>query len=72
MQRKIRDRLDDVLFSICTRIPEKLIPPFLMKHINDYAHRRVTELQQDITRRKWELVQAHQKLDEIKKEAQQD
>ena len=62
---KTHDKLEDILFSIIQKIPERFIPSFLMEHIERYIDKRTQELQEHITRQRWQQVHLEKAIEEI-------
>ena len=62
---KLHNRLEDIIFEIFQRIPEKLLPNFLMKWLNNYTTKRITELKQQITKDRWKGIGLEKAVNEI-------
>ena len=52
--RNLHGRLEDLLFSIIQKLPEKLIPSCLMNWLDRYATKRISQLQQQIIKQRWQ------------------
>ncbi len=63
--QNINDKLEDALFSIILKIPERFIPSFLMERIEKYIDKRTQELKQQITRQRWQQAHLEKAIDEI-------
>lgn len=62
---KLYDTLEDILFSIVQKLPESLIPSFLMTWLDRYTTKRTQQLQQEIIRRQWEQIYLEKAIGEI-------
>lgn len=63
---KLYDTLEDILFSIVQKLPESLIPSFLMTWLDRYTTKRTQQLQQEIIRRQWEQIYLEKAIGEIR------
>lgn len=69
------DKLEDIVFDIILKVPERFIPSFLMKHIEHYIDKRTQELQQQIIKQRWQqsaLEKAVADIHDKKKAPQED
>ena len=68
------DKLEDIVFDIIIKVPERFIPSFLMKHIEHYIDKRTQALQQQIIKQRWQQVALEQAVSDIrnKKKAPQE
>ena len=68
------DKLEDIVFDIILKVPERFIPSFLMKHIEHYIDKRTQALQQQIIKQRWQQVTLEQVVSYIrnKKKAPQE
>lgn len=55
------------MFHIFLKIPEKYIPALLMKWMENYTNKRVSELQQQIVRDRWHTAELEKAVDNIHK-----
>lgn len=62
---KIYDRLEDLIFAIIQKIPEKHIPSSFMKWMERYTNKRLSELQSQIIRNRWHTVELEKVVDNI-------
>ena len=67
---KIYNRLEDLLFAIIQKIPEKHIPSFLMNWLEHYTNKRLSELQSQIIRKRWQTIELEKAIDNIRKRQQ--
>jgi hypothetical protein len=54
--RKFHNKLEDILFSIVQKVPEPLIPDFVMNWVESYIDKRTRKLKEDIIRQKWQQI----------------
>lgn len=47
------NRLEDILFSIIQKLPEKFIPALLMNWLDRYTTKRINQLKQEQVRNTW-------------------
>ena len=68
------DKLEDIVFDIILKVPERFIPSFLMKHIEHYIDKRTQALQQQIIKQRWQQVALEHAVSDIrgKKKAPQE
>ena len=62
---KIFNRLEDLMFSIIQKSPEKMIPHFLMDWMEYYTNKRLSELKQQIIRNRWHTIELEKVVDNI-------
>ena len=62
---KIFNRLEDLMFSIIQKLPEKMIPHFLMDWMEQYTNKRLSELKQQIIRNRWHTIELEKVVDNI-------
>jgi len=51
--QKLHSRLEDMIFSIIQRIPERFIPSPVMNWLDQYTTKRISQLQQQIIKQRW-------------------
>lgn len=61
----IFNKLEDLMFTVFQKTPERLIPSFLMKWMDNYTKRRLHELEQAVIRQRWRKVQLEKAAQEI-------
>lgn len=61
----IFNKLEDLMFTIFQKTPERLIPPFLMKWMDNYTRKRLYELEQAVIRQRWKKIQLEKAAQEI-------
>lgn len=60
-----QSKLEDLLFSIIQKLPEPLIPSFLINWIESYINKRTKQLQQEIIRQQWQQIHLEKAVEEI-------
>ena len=65
LPHKIFNRLEDLMFSIIQKLPEKMIPHFLMDWMEHYTNKRLSELKQQIIRNRWHTIELEKVVDNI-------
>ena len=68
--QKLHSKLEDILFSIFTKLPEKFIPDSLMIWMERYTDKRLHELQQEIIHDRWNTVELEKAVKDIHKRQQ--
>lgn len=68
--KNLHSKLEDILFNIILRIPERFIPSFLMTYIESYTNERLNQLKQDTTKLKWKEVTLQKAVEEISNQQQ--
>lgn len=63
---QIHDKLEDFLFWILQKIPERLIPAALMHWADRYLDKHIQQLKQETIRQKWNKTYLDQALKEIR------
>ena len=66
---KTYDKLEDLLFSIIQRTPEKFIPNSLMNWIDHYTNKRLAELKQQIIHSEWRKIELEKAVEDIHKKS---
>ena len=67
---KIFNRLEDLMFSIIQKLPEKMIPHFLMNLLEKYTNKRLAQLKQDVIRKRWQTIELQKAVDNIHNQQQ--
>ena len=62
---KIFNRLEDLMFSIIQKLPEKMIPHSVMNWMEHYTNKRLSELKQQIIRNRWHTIELEKVVDNI-------
>ena len=65
---KIFDKLEDLMFSIIQKLPEKFIPHSLMNWMERYTDKRLAELKQQIIRDQWKKIALEKAVENIHKQ----
>lgn len=63
--RQIYDKLEDFLFWILQKLPERFIPATLMHWADRYLDKRIQQLKQETIRQNWDKAHLDQALKEI-------
>ena len=64
--RQIHNRLEDFLFWILQKIPERFIPSALINWADRYLDKRIHQLKQETIRQNWNKAYLDQALKEIR------
>lgn len=62
---KMHNKVEDAAFYIIQKLPEKLIPHFLMEWLDRYLDKRITELKQQTIKQTWRKLSLEKAVDEI-------
>lgn len=62
---KIFNRLENLMFSIIQKLPEKMIPRSVMNWMEHYTTKRLSELKQQIIRNRWHTIELEKVVDNI-------
>lgn len=62
---KIFNRLENSIFTLFQRIPEKFIPAFLMNWMEHYTNKRIADLQQQLIRDRWYSIELEKAVNNI-------
>ena len=68
--QNFHSKLEDLLFSIITKLPEKLIPSPLMDWLSRYLDRRIAKLKAESIKMTWQNMYLQDAVDEIHKRQQ--
>lgn len=63
---RLHSKIEDTLFTIFGKIPEKLIPSFLMDWIDKYTYKRLQKLKQAAIQLEWKRVYMQKAVQEMK------
>lgn len=63
--QKIHNHLENFLFSIIQKTPEKFIPTLLMNWMEHYTNKRLSELKQQVIRTNWKNTELKKTVDNI-------
>lgn len=59
-----------MLFSIISKLPERFIPSPLMNWLDQYTTKRISQLQQQIIKQRWQQDTLEKAVDEIRTKKQ--
>ena len=62
---KLHSRLEDILFSIIQKLPERFIPSILMDWMEQYLNNHINQLQQETIKQNWKNVYLQKAVTEI-------
>ena len=65
LSQNFRSRLEDLIFSIIQKLPERLIPSVLMDWMERYLNKRISQLQQETIKQNWKNVYLQKAVTEI-------
>lgn len=68
---KIHSTIENLLFSILTKLPEKFIPSFLIKWMDRYLTTRINQLKQQNVKQTWRNMYLQSAVDSIKEKSSQ-
>lgn len=63
---KLHSKSEDLLFTIIQKLPEKLIPSPLMNWLNRYTTKRISQLQQQIIKQRWQRDTFEKAVEDIR------
>ena len=61
----LHSRLEDILFSIIQKLPEKFIPRWLMNWLEKYLDKRISTLKQQTIKMTWQNMYLQSAVDDI-------
>lgn len=64
---KIHSRLENIMFSIILKLPDKFIPYCLMNWLEKYLDKRIDELNQENIKMTWKNMYLQNVVDDIQK-----
>lgn len=62
---RLHSRLEDILFSIIQKLPERFIPCWLMNWLSRYLDKRISELKQESIKMTWQNMYLQDAVAEI-------
>lgn len=65
---KVRNKSEDLLFSIIQKIPERFIPSFIMEWLDRYTDRRINQLKQEQIKATWKKMYLQDAVNQIRKD----
>lgn len=63
--QNLHSKAEDLLFTIISKLPEKLIPSPLMNWLSRYLDKRISELKQESIKQTWKNMYLQTAVDEI-------
>lgn len=61
---KIASKIEDCIFTLFGRLPDRLIPAFVLNWMERYTDRRLTELKAQIIKSKWTAAEEQKILEQ--------
>lgn len=61
----LHDKLEDILFFLIRKTPDKLIPQSIMSWFENYLDKRSKELQHEIIHQQWRQLYLEKTMEEI-------
>lgn len=62
---KIYSKIEDLAFSFLLKLPESIIPNFLMNWLEHYTNKRIQELKQHTIKQNWDKTYLERAVKEI-------
>ena len=66
--QKVRNKSEDLFFSIIQKIPERFIPSFIMERLARYIDRRINELKHQQIKATWQKMYLQDAVNQIHKD----
>lgn len=67
---KIGSKAEDALFDLISKLPETLIPDFIMNWAERYLDKRTAELQYEQVKANWNIVDLEKAVKEIRQKSE--
>ena len=67
---KIGSKAEDVLFDLIGKLPERLIPGFVLNWAERYLDKRMAELQYEQVKANWNIVDLEKAVKEIRQKSE--
>lgn len=64
--RKIKSKSEDILFTLIEKVPDGLIPLFIMSWLSHYLDNQISKLNQQVVQERWKTVELEQLYRDIK------
>lgn len=65
--QNLHSKLEDILFSIIQKLPEKFIPHWLMEWLSRYLDKRISKLKQESIKMTWRNMYLQNAVDDMRK-----
>jgi len=62
---RLNSRLEDLLFSVIQKLPERFIPSPIMEWLDRYLNKRIRELKQQTIKQTWQNMYLKEAVDNI-------
>lgn len=66
--QKVRNKSEDLFFFIIQKIPERIIPSFVMEWLDRYTDRRINQLKQQQIKATWQKMYLQDAVNQIHKD----
>lgn len=63
----LHNKLEDLFFKIIMKLPERLIPSFIMECLEQYTLKRINQLKQQNIKQTWRNMYLQETVDNISK-----
>ena len=67
---KLHSKLEDLLFKIIMKLPDRFIPSSLMDWLDRYTTKRINQLKQQNIKQTWRNIYLQKAVDDISKQQQ--
>lgn len=64
--KRIKSKMEDMLFLLLERLPERLLPSWLINWMSQYIDKRMAELEREQVKANWEKVYLEQAVKELR------
>lgn len=61
----MKNKLDDLLIRLYSIMPKNLLPDFFISHIDTITERRKKQLQSEVIRLQWDLIDRQKQLEKL-------
>lgn len=61
----LHSRIEDLMFSILMRLPDRFMTPTLMNWVEHYTTKRLDSLQRQLIKDRWKTIELKKTLDKI-------
>ena len=61
----LHSRIEDLMFSILMKLPDRFLTPTLMNWLDHYTTKRLDSLQRQLIKDRWKTIELKKTLDKI-------
>lgn len=61
----MHSRIEDLMFSILMKLPDRFLTPTLMNWLDHYTTKRLDSLQRQLIKDRWKTIELKKTLDKI-------